>query len=621
MQIADYKIGIQFDIGQKQWRELDRQLKKIEKRLNKFSQNIRQKIVFNIDGFNVDQRRLNFALGSALDRASRTVVFEVSRFLVDQNALNRQLGSAVDRASVRARLRGYRTGGGSHEHHLAEGGVSGRHLVGAGGMGGLIARGWGPALALGAGGYGLGATNRRNQEVVSAQLQTQAVVQQAGGTGEQGGQVFDWLRSEADRVGFNYLEATNDFNNLTSGLTGAGMSIGQSQDVFKGFSELSRTNKLDTERQKRVYRALSQVAGKNQLMSEELKQQLAESLPGAVSLFAEAYQLQLADQGKGGGLVGADSIQDLNKAMERGDVKASILTYAGRVASQRANAGGALTAASRASQAEQNRFQNAYNDLAISASNAGLEEGFARIFRTLNSGAESGTSTVQSLARAFNDVTKYADDLLLFPAEFAATLNGKDGLIAEWLGKEETAQLRKDWQDIKNLVGDIIGFETPTWLPTLESTTREIATLLRGIAQFQQWLSNLKGSPQASENVSFVDRPITATYQNVSRLVSGTAGGIEAAKIRGQAVYGDPNSRYYNDPEGYDAAQRDKAAAAAYDLTVGRIPTEKNISFGDISITVPYNPMSDATPEEQGSMLADWFTARVQDTLTQYTEK
>ena len=62
-----------------------------------------------------------------------------------------------------------------------------RAYAGVGGIGlGLMGPlGYG-ALALAGGGYGLGALNRRNQEVVSAQLQSQAVVQQAGGTEQQG---------------------------------------------------------------------------------------------------------------------------------------------------------------------------------------------------------------------------------------------------------------------------------------------------------------------------------------------------------------------------------------------------------------------------------------------------
>lgn len=50
-----------------------------------------------------------------------------------------------------------------------------------------------------------------------------------------------------------------------------------------------------------------------------------------------------------------------------------------------------LEAASKASQAEQARFQNALNNQAVTASNAGVESGFARIFKSLTVAMEEST--------------------------------------------------------------------------------------------------------------------------------------------------------------------------------------------------------------------------------------
>ncbi|MCY1447882.1 hypothetical protein D9M71_645230 [compost metagenome] len=129
-----------------------------------------------------------------------------------------------------------------------------------------------------AGGYGLGALNKRNQEVVSAQLQSQAVVEQAGGTSTQGQESFQYLRNEGQRIGFNFLDASGDYNKLISGLTGSGIGLKESQKVFSGFAELARVNKLDKTTQNRLFRALSQVAGKGKLQSEELTGQIARIL-------------------------------------------------------------------------------------------------------------------------------------------------------------------------------------------------------------------------------------------------------------------------------------------------------------------------------------------------------
>lgn len=564
MQIANYFASIGFGVDAKSVRKVDSVLDQIEAKLRKLS-SANRPIVLQVSNFDVDQKKLNIALGNALDIASTRAVFQVSRFNIDQTHLNAAMitamGTAARTASQVTTLRpNVRAEGRSLPYSEKE---SVRRSARSGGLiGGGLSRLYAPAIALGLGGYGLGALNQRNQQVVSAQLQSQSVVQQAGGTAEQGTESFQWLRNQGNRIGFNYLEASGDYNKLLSGLTGAGMSVGQGQQVFKGFSELARVNKLDRNAQTRVYRALSQVAGKNQLMSEELTGQLAESLPGAVSLFAQAYQNQLAAQGKGGGKTGQEAITELLAAMKKRQVKGDILTYAGDVASQKAQPG--LEAASRASQAEQARYQNSVNDLAVVASTAGVEEGFARIFRTLNAGLSESNGLVQYLAEGFNNATKWADDLALWPQSFIRALEGKDSLVGDWLGVGKTEQLKKDWADVKVLWEQISQIK-PTdlfgdFLPTLQSTTREMAAILNTIAEFKKWKDSTTETPTKEptkwEDIPEINPFGMGSYKSpvgiFNAVVNNTGINLDKAQKRGEAVYGNPNSPYFKDPDAYD---------------------------------------------------------------------
>lgn len=469
MNIAKYYASIGFQVSTRDIQQVDRALNSIENKLKAFQKRLNSTLNLDINRFTVDQRRLNIALGNALDFASTRNVFQVSRFNIDQGSLNRQLTRSLAEASrVAAATVNVRPGAtGSVARAAATGAAFGGFGIGRLGTAGL---------ALVGGGYGLGALNRRNQEVVSAQLQSQAVVQQAGGTVQQGQQSFEFLRQQAQRVGFNYLDASPDYNKLLSGLTGAGFSIQQGQQVYTGFAELARVNKLDRVQQQRVFRALSQVAGKGKLQAEELTGQLAESLPGAVSLFARAYQQQI-----GGSLTGQEAISALFAATKKGQVNAGVLNFAGALASQQAAP--SLAAASTASQAEQARYQNTVNDLAVVASNAGVEEGFARIFRTLNAGLSESNGLVESLASGFNEATKFADDLLLFPQSFIRALEGRDSIVADWLGADATKQLQEDWKSIRSSLDSISTIGAPSWLPTLQTTSQDIAAQFRIIAQ------------------------------------------------------------------------------------------------------------------------------------------
>lgn len=614
MQIAKYFASIGFDVDTRGLKKVDKALATLEKKLKKFD-GFGNSLSFSIGNFSVDQKKLERVLGNALDIASNRVVLDINKFSVNQTALNQTVAQAMTRAGMAHPLRVTpqvtppQTVPGAKPSRVREAAVTGV-AAGAGRYRGMPSL-FGPALALGLGGYGLSNLNERNQQVVSAQLQSQAVVQQAGGTTQEGQQSFQWLRSEGNRIGFNYLDASGDYNKLLSGLTGAGMSVAQGQGVFKGFSELSRVNKLDRVQQQRVYRALSQVAGKNKLQSEELTGQLAESLPGAVSIFAQAYQNQLAAQGKGGGKQGQDAITELLAAMKKGQVKGNILTYAGDVASQRAAPG--LAAASTASQAEQARYQNSLNDLAVVASGAGVEEGFARIFRTLNAGLSESGDLVKTLAEGFNEATKWADDLLLFPQSFIRALEGKDSLVADWLGINKTSQLVQDWQTLKQIFTDIgqIKFD---FLPTLEATAREIAAILNTIAQIQKF-RNGEFPTELSTNTSTVADTTGTIFNNIGV-------GLGKARERGRAVYDDPTSVYYHDPEGYDAFQRDSRSAQDFDSQNGYSAkqasndsgvltnTGNNMQF-DITLNVDPVTMNQMDVTAQADALANSFKEQV----------
>lgn len=595
MQISKYFASMGIEVDKASIKKVDKALDHVENRLKKLS-TFNKPIVLNIGNFDVDQRRLNIALGNALDMASQRLVFEVSHFAVNQAALNRSVGSALNRASATQTM------------HVNQRGST-RAAAGAAVGGGLIGRGvsglYGPAIALGLGGYGLGALNQRNQQVVAAQLQTNAVVQQAGGTAAEGGQAFSWLREQGQRVGFNYLEAAPDYAKLLSGLTGAGMSVKEGQGVYKGFAELSRVNKLDRVQQQRVFRALSQIAGKNKLQSEELQGQLAESLPGAVSLFARAYQAQT-----GGNKTGQEAITELLAAMKKGQVKGSILTYAGQLASQQAQPG--LAAASTASQAEQARYQNSLSDLAIVASNAGVEEGFARIFRTLNAGLSESNDLVKVLAEGFNEATKWADDLLLWPQSFVRALEGKDSLVADWLGKDNIEQLKQDWKDIKQIFADISSIKFD-FLPDLKSTSEEVAKIMNAIAEFQRWKSGTSTTTTTNlEDIPSIDPFGLGSYKSpigiAEAVLNNTGVNLNRAKERQQAIYGDPSSIFYHNPADYDVNQKNMAMDMAKEQATSTVTSNQF----DIKINIDPVTLANVDVKSQAEDLGNWFRGELE---------
>ena len=344
-------------------------------------------------------------------------------------------------------------------------------------------------------------------------------------------------------------------------------------------------------------------------------------MPGGTALFAQAYQAKL-----GGNKTGADAIQQLLADMKKGKVTSDILTFAGTEASQRANKGGALGAASQASQAEQARYQNQVNDMAVLASNSGVEEGFARIFRTLNAGLSESGGLVRTLSEGFNEATKWADDLLLFPQSFIRALEGKDSMVADWLGIGQTSQLVKDWQDIKTLWDQMSALNPSNlfgqFLPTIEATTRELAMILNQLAEFQRWKNNLVASPSQEQDVSFWQRPITATCQTLGKFFSGAGDAIDRSKDRGRAVYDDPNSYFYQNPALYDENQKNMAmdqATAANDYQLNSAGSVTN-QF-DININVEAATLGNIDIKSQAQELADMFRIELSNASVNFPVK
>jgi len=219
-----------------------------------------------------------------------------------------------------------------------------------------------------------------------------------------------------------------------------------------------------------------------------------ESLPGAVSLFAEAYQRQT-----GGNLSGTESIQALQKAMKGRLVKGDILNTAAQIASERAAPSLAMSA--RTSQSEQARFQNQNNDLIRLANQSGVESGYARLFKTMNDSLAESGPLVRNLSQGFDELTKKVRLLYLIPQSFQRMLQGKDSYIADLIGPDKAQSIRdsvdnisKSFRELQQVMGET------NWADYLKTTLHEVDLLLKSIS----WtLEHTKGLLQFVSNSSF----------------------------------------------------------------------------------------------------------------------
>lgn len=505
MQIANYFASIGFKIDPKEVRKVDKHLKLIENKLKMFAKKNSALFKIDIAGFDINQAKLRVKVQASLDNVARTTAMPITNFAIDQARLNRQMITAMTTAS---RVASKASQLSPDVNGVGGRGVSGRHLVAAGGLGGLAARAYTPLIGLGLGGYGLAQMNKRNQEVISAQLTTQAVTEAAGLKG-QGTSAFEWLRSQGNRIGFNYLDNAQDYNNFLSNSLGAGQTMEQSQDIYLGFSEYQRAMGITPARQKLVMNALSQMQGKGAISMEELRRQMAESMPGTMSIFAQAYQ-----QMTGGNAEGQAAIAALMEAVPTGKVKSSeILPLVAQI--MRTRAAPKLDVAMKTSQAEQARFQNIVSDTSILASKSGVESGFARLFRALKDGLKEAAPMVESMARGFDNMSKYVSSAVLGVQSIQRLFQGRDSLIGDKLFPNEEER-QKAFQ----------------FIASMKTFMGEMNTLLD--TSYEGW-KKIIGLIDGSAGLSRITNTMNALANGVGAVNSAISGDMGAAKEKAKA--------------------------------------------------------------------------------------
>jgi tape measure domain-containing protein len=152
-----------------------------------------------------------------------------------------------------------------------------------------------------------------------------------------------------DRYNVPLQSARNGFTKLYASMAPAGFKGDEIRALFTGVSQAAATFGMSAEKVDRVNYAFAQMASKGQVMSEELKGQLGDVLPGAMGIFAEAA-----------GFKGPKAIEQFSKALEdgayKGDAMRSLLKNVTGVLQKEFGPG--AEGAARTFQGVINRMQN-----------------------------------------------------------------------------------------------------------------------------------------------------------------------------------------------------------------------------------------------------------------------
>lgn len=280
--------------------------------------------------------------------------------------------------------------------------------------------------------------------VVDAGVQMQALTSKMGaatGSAQIAAASMRFVREEAERLGLDFRSSADGFASFAASALRSGLTFQETKDIFTGVSEAAAGMRLSAERTALVFQALSQMASKGTVSMEELKQQLGESLPGALQVFAKA--------------MGVSNDQFI-KMIENGQVTTRDLIKLGQ--GLKNEFGAAAEEAAKGAQAAFNRFGNALFDLKNKIAEGGfldsVTDGVKKLTDLLNdpqtrdgliafaSGLGQIATAAMSAASAVGRFFQTSDDRAAAMLELAK--EGKSATPDAVADKVNTIQLRRD---------------------------------------------------------------------------------------------------------------------------------------------------------------------------------
>ncbi|HBC8835530.1 TPA: tape measure protein [Escherichia coli] len=217
--------------------------------------------------------------------------------------------------------------------------------------------------------------------------------------GDQSTQVKKFIQDLTQVTGMDTTETQAQFASFGASAKNT-MGLEGSEELFKNLTGYARLMGRSDEQIQRALTAVSQMASKGQVMSEELKGQLSEALPGAAQAFAKA--------------LGLTEKQFFDK-MKNGDVKASdaLPKFAKELGAQ-INSRGGWKAIQDSTQTMLGNLKNTWNNSLtdiFKGSENGLQDFTRSLTTLLNSLDGSGKTLGESLGSLMSDMSHGIDNL------------------------------------------------------------------------------------------------------------------------------------------------------------------------------------------------------------------
>ncbi|MDP8729473.1 tape measure protein [Serratia marcescens] len=226
------------------------------------------------------------------------------------------------------------------------------------------------------------------------------------GSADKAAKEMQYLRDQSNRLGLDLIKTGKDYTSFYAAAKSS-MSDGQIRNLFEGVSEYATVLGASADEQSRALKALNQMASKGQIMSEELKGQLAEGIPGAVDVFVKALQKTQNNVNL--------TTKDLFKMMEEGKLMSKdILPAVADEFKALARNGGALDKAVNSNRASFQRLQTAIQNSMGQFFDGGFGSALTSAFDTMSAALNNNADTFKFWGDLAGNVIEGATDAFAY---------------------------------------------------------------------------------------------------------------------------------------------------------------------------------------------------------------
>ena len=243
---------------------------------------------------------------------------------------------------------------------------------------------------------------------------------------------FEFLVKTAKRLGTDVEGGVRGFNRLGVAMKGAKFSPEDIKEVYTATQEAAATFQLTADKSNLVMLAMSQMASKGKISSEELTRQLGEHLPIAMQAAEKATGKTAAEVFKmmeNGQLMAKDFLVPFAKAL-RGIVREN----------------GALEKATEKLTSQQHRFTNALKLMVDQVFQDGMAEKLGGMFGDMAEGIEESTPAIVTMTRYFSELFELTwDGTKTLIVGFKELLGLADDLATKSVGVSLSDSIANQW--------------------------------------------------------------------------------------------------------------------------------------------------------------------------------